>query len=64
VWQIDFSKQLDADWIKLGGAVHKLPADDLAAMRAKLDGVADAVTKDQPAVHDMLLQVRKVAAQH
>lgn len=63
-WQIDFSKQLDADWIKLGGKVHTLPAEDLAAMKAKLDGVADAVTKDQPAVHDMLLKVRKVAAQH
>ena len=63
-WQIDFSKQLDADWIKLGGKVHTLPAEDLAAMKAKLGGVADAVTKDQPALHDMLLKVRKIAAQH
>ena len=63
-WQIDFSKQLDADWIKLGGKVHTLPAEDLAAMKAKLGGVADAVTKDQPALRDMLLKVRKIAAQH
>jgi TRAP-type C4-dicarboxylate transport system substrate-binding protein len=63
-WQIDFSKQLDADWIKLGGKVHTLPSEDLAAMKTKLGGVADAVTKDQAALHDMLLRVRKIAAQH
>jgi TRAP-type C4-dicarboxylate transport system substrate-binding protein len=63
-WQINFSKELDADWIKLGGKVHTLPAEDLAAMKTKLGGVADAVTKDQPAVHEMLLKVRKIAAQH
>ena len=63
-WQIEFTKQLDADWVKLGGEVHKLPAEDLAAMKTKLGGVADEVTKDQPAVHDMLVKVREVAAKH
>jgi TRAP-type C4-dicarboxylate transport system substrate-binding protein len=63
-WQIDFSKQLDADWMKLGGSIHTLPAEDLATMKAKLAGVADAVTKDQPAVHDMLVKVREIAAKH
>jgi TRAP-type C4-dicarboxylate transport system substrate-binding protein len=63
-WQIDFSKQLDNDWVKLGGVVHQLPQEDVAAMKAKLGGVADAVTKDQPAVHDMLVKVREIAAKH
>ena len=63
-WQVEFTKQLDADWIKLGGEVHKLPAEDLAAMKTKLGGVADEVTKDQPAVHDMLVKVRETAAKH
>jgi TRAP-type C4-dicarboxylate transport system substrate-binding protein len=63
-WQIDFSKQLDADWIKLGGVVHPLPPEDLAAMKTKLAGVADDVTKDQPAVHDLLVKVRAIAARH
>jgi hypothetical protein len=63
-WQIDFSKQLDADWVKLGGVVHTLPPEDIAAMKTKLAGVADEVTKDQPAVHDFLVKVRAVAAKH
>jgi TRAP-type C4-dicarboxylate transport system substrate-binding protein len=63
-WQVEFTKQLDDQWIKLGGEVHKLPAEDSAAMKAKLGGVADEVTKDQPAVHDMLVKVREVAAKH
>ena len=63
-WQIEFTKQLDSDWMKLGGEIHTLPPEDLAAMKTKLGGVADAVTKDQPAVHDMLVKVREVAAKH
>jgi TRAP-type C4-dicarboxylate transport system substrate-binding protein len=63
-WQIDFSKQLDNDWIKLGGKIHTLSAEDQAAMKTKLAGVGDAVTKDQPAVHDMLVKVREIAAKH
>ena len=63
-WQVEFTKQLDADWVKLGGTVHKLSAEDYAAMKTKLGGVADEVTKDQPAVHDMLVKVREVAAKH
>jgi TRAP-type C4-dicarboxylate transport system substrate-binding protein len=63
-WQVEFTKQLDADWIKLGGEVHTLPAEDLAAMKTKLGGVADEVTKEQPAVHDMLVKVRETAAKH
>jgi TRAP-type C4-dicarboxylate transport system substrate-binding protein len=63
-WQIDFSKQLDSDWIKLGGKIHTLSAEDQATMKTKLAGVADAVTKDQPAVHDMLVKVREIAAKH
>jgi TRAP-type C4-dicarboxylate transport system substrate-binding protein len=63
-WQIDFSKQLDADWVKLGGVVHQLPQEDVAAMKTKLSGVADEVSKDQPAVRDLLAKVRAVAAKH
>jgi hypothetical protein len=33
-------------------------------MKTKLAGVADAVPKDQPAVHDMLVKVRGIAAKH
>ena len=63
-WQVEFTKQLDADWVKLGGTVHRLSAEDYAAMKTKLGGVADEVTKDQPAVHDMLVKVREIAAKH
>ena len=63
-WQIEFTKQLDADWMKLGGEIHKLSPEDQAAMKAKLGVVADEVTKDQPAVHDMLVKVREIAAKH
>ena len=63
-WQVEFTKQLDADWVKLGGTVHRLSAEDYAAMKTKLGGVADEVTKDQPAVHDMLVKVRETAAKH
>jgi len=63
-WEVDFTKQLAATWTKLGGQIHTLPADDLAKMKTQLDGVGDEVTKDQPAVHDMLMKVRVVAAKH
>ena len=41
---------------------HTLPHEDLAEMKTLLSGVADQVTKNQPAVHDMLDMVRAVAA--
>ncbi len=63
-WEIDFTKKLVGDWTALGGTVHTLPADDLAKMKTLLDPVADEVTKDQPAVHDMLQQVRAAAAKY
>jgi len=63
-WEFDFSKKLAGDWAALGGTVHTLPADDLAKMKTLLDPVADEVTKDQPAVHDMLQMVRAAAAKH
>jgi TRAP-type C4-dicarboxylate transport system substrate-binding protein len=63
-WEFDFSKKLVGDWSALGGTVHTLPADDLAKIKTLLDPVADAVTKDQPAVHDMLQMVRAAAAKH
>jgi TRAP-type C4-dicarboxylate transport system substrate-binding protein len=63
-WETDFTNKLVGDWSAAGGTVHTLPADDLAKMKSLLDPVADAVTKDQPAVHDMLQQVRAAAAKY
>jgi TRAP-type transport system periplasmic protein len=63
-WEFDFSKKLVGDWTALGGSVHMLPADDLAKMKTLLGPVADDVTKNQPAVHDMLQMVREAAAKH
>jgi TRAP-type transport system periplasmic protein len=63
-WVFDFSKKLVGDWTALGGSVHTLPADDLAKMKTLLGPVADDVTKNQPAVHDMLQMVRAAAAKH
>jgi TRAP-type C4-dicarboxylate transport system substrate-binding protein len=63
-WELDFSKQLESDWAALGGTVHTLPADDLAAMKTLLAPVADTVTKDQPPVHDMLQMIRAATARN
>jgi TRAP-type transport system periplasmic protein len=63
-WEVDFTKKLVGDWSALGGTVHTLPDDDLAKMKTLLDPVADQVTKDQPAVHDILQQVRSAAAKY
>jgi TRAP-type transport system periplasmic protein len=63
-WETGFTNKLVGDWNAVGGTVHTLPADDLAKMKTLLDPVADAVTKDQPAVHDMLQQVRAAAAKY
>jgi TRAP-type C4-dicarboxylate transport system substrate-binding protein len=63
-WEVAFTKQLDQDWTAHGGTVHVLPPEDLAKMKTLLADVGDETTKDQPAVHDMLLQVRAVAAKH
>jgi TRAP-type C4-dicarboxylate transport system substrate-binding protein len=63
-WEVEFTKKLADDWVKMGGQVHTLPPEDLVKMKTLLSGVADDVTKDQPAVHDMLVKVRAIAAKH
>jgi TRAP-type transport system periplasmic protein len=63
-WEMDFTKKLESDWTALGGTVHTLSADDLKQMKTLLGPVGDAVTKDQPAVHDMLQTVRAAAAKN
>jgi len=63
-WEVDFTKKLAGDWATMGGTVHMLSAGDLAKMKTLLDPVGDAVTKDQPAVHDMLQMLRAVAAKN
>ncbi len=63
-WEVDFTKKLADDWLKLGGQIQTLPTDDLAKMKTQLINVGDEVTKDQPAVHEMLMKVRAVAAKH
>jgi TRAP-type C4-dicarboxylate transport system substrate-binding protein len=57
-------KELQQEWIKMGGEVHKLPPEDMAAMKTLLAPVGDEVTRAQPAVHDLYEQVRAVAAKH
>jgi TRAP-type transport system periplasmic protein len=63
-WEMDFTKKLENDWTALGATVHTLSPDDLKQMKTLLDPVGDAVTKDQPAVHDMLQLVRAAAAKN
>jgi TRAP-type transport system periplasmic protein len=63
-WEMDFTKKLENDWTALGATVHTLSPDDLKQMKTLLDPVGDAVTKDQPAVHDMLQMVRAAAAKN
>jgi TRAP-type transport system periplasmic protein len=63
-WEFEFNKKLEGDWTALGGSVQRFSADDLAQMKTLLGPVADDATKDQPAVHDMLLMVRAAAARH
>jgi TRAP-type C4-dicarboxylate transport system substrate-binding protein len=63
-WEFDFSKKLVGDWTALGGTVHTLPDEDLAKLKTLLGPVADDVTKNQPAVHEMLQMVREAAAKH
>jgi TRAP-type transport system periplasmic protein len=63
-WEQEFSKGLDKTWADMGGRIHPLPPEDLAKMAELLNSVGDDVTKDQPAVHDMLKRVRAVAAKH
>jgi TRAP-type C4-dicarboxylate transport system substrate-binding protein len=63
-WEKEFSKGLEKTWADMGGRIHPLPPEDLAKMAELLNSVGDDVTKDQPAVHDMLKRVRAVAAKH
>jgi TRAP-type transport system periplasmic protein len=63
-WQTQFTKDLEHQWVGMGGEVHMLPPDDLAKMRTLLTDTGDEVTKSQPAVHDMLEAVRAVAAKN
>ncbi|MGA7488703.1 MAG: TRAP transporter substrate-binding protein [Xanthobacteraceae bacterium] len=63
-WEQDFSKTLEVKWQEMGGQMHALPADDLAKMSSLLTSVGDDVSKDQPAVLELLKKVRAVAAKH
>jgi TRAP-type C4-dicarboxylate transport system substrate-binding protein len=63
-WEVDFTKQLAADWTALGGTVQTLPSEDLARMKTLLDPVGDEATKGQPPVYDMLEMVRAAAAKN
>ena len=63
-WEKEFSKGLDKAWIDLGGIMHTLPPEDLKKMAELLNSVGDDVSKDQPAVNEMLKRVRAVAAKH
>jgi C4-dicarboxylate-binding protein DctP len=63
-WEKEFTKTLDKAWQDLGGTIHTLSADEQAKMATLLNSVGDDVSKDQPAVLDMLKQVRAVAAKH
>ena len=59
-WEKDFTKGLDKVWADMGGQIHTLPPDDLKKMAELLNSVGDDVTKDQPAVNEMLKRVRAV----
>jgi TRAP-type C4-dicarboxylate transport system substrate-binding protein len=63
-WEKEFSKGLDKAWVDQGGIMHQLPPDDLKKMAELLNSVGDDVSKDQPAVNEMLKRVRAVAAKH
>jgi TRAP-type transport system periplasmic protein len=63
-WQVEFTKQLANDWTKVGGEIHMLPPEDLTKMKTLLGTVGDEVTKDRPAMHDLLEKVRTIAARH
>jgi TRAP-type C4-dicarboxylate transport system substrate-binding protein len=63
-WEVQFTQQLEQTWNSMGGQVQRLPAADMAQMKTLLSGVGDEVTKDQPAVHDLLVRVRAAAAKH
>jgi len=63
-WQVEFTRQLANDWTKVGGEIHMLPPEDLAKMKTLLGTVGDEVTKNQPAMRDLLEKVRAIAARH
>lgn len=63
-WEVAFTKELEQQWSGMGGQVHTISADDAAKMKTLLTSTADEVVKSQPAVAEMLSQVRAVAAKH
>ena len=63
-WEKEFSKGLTKTWNDMGGEVRMLPPEDLAKMASLLKSVGDDVSKDQPAVLELLQRVRAVAAKH
>jgi TRAP-type C4-dicarboxylate transport system substrate-binding protein len=63
-WEKEFSKGLAKTWNEMGGQLHTLPPEDLARMADLLRSVGDDVSKDQPAVVELLQKVRAVAAKH
>jgi len=63
-WEQEFSKGLDKAWIAQGGIMHTLPPEDLKKMAELLNSVGDDVSKDQPALNEMLKRMRAVAAKN
>ena len=48
----------------MGGKIVRLLDQDQAELQRLFSTVGDAVTKDEPAVSEMLAKVRAVAAKH
>jgi TRAP-type C4-dicarboxylate transport system substrate-binding protein len=63
-WEQEFSVTLDQKWKEMGGEIHALPPEDLAKMDALLKTVGEDVSRDQPAVLELLHKVRAVASKH
>jgi C4-dicarboxylate-binding protein DctP len=63
-WEIEYSKGLEKAWADVGGNIHRLPAEDRAKLADLLKSVGEDVSKDQPAVLEMLKKVQAVAAKN
>ena len=60
----EFSQGQDRAWAEMGGEVRALPPEDVAQMKTLLTPVGDEVTKNQPALHALLEEVRATAAKY
>jgi TRAP-type C4-dicarboxylate transport system substrate-binding protein len=63
-WQREFAAINEKKWIEVGGKIQRFSPEEKKQLESLLTTVGDDVTKDQPAVQNLLKSVRAIASKY